>query len=82
MVEPVDIKVGSKPLMNYIFSIAKNPSVVIKARGENIKKAVNVALIAQRECEYTITSVEIYDSKFETEVGEKYISNIDITLKR
>ena len=82
MVEIVEIKIGLKPIVNYIFSVTQNPSVVLKARGLNINKAVNVALIAVRECNYELVSTEIYDSKFETELGEKYVSNIDITLKR
>ena len=46
------VYIGGKPTMNYVLAVATQfkegtPTVIIKARGRSISKAVDVALIVQ-----------------------------------
>jgi len=78
-----ELKIGTKNIANYIYAILKTKECVLKARGTNIKKAVDVALIAERDYGYRIGSVNIYDSKYEDDEHRiRHISNIDISLSK
>jgi len=84
------IFVGSKPLVNYIKSIAiqfrKNPQeVVIRSRGKFISKAVDIAEVARRnhpENAMKIKSIKINSESFEKEGRQINVSTMDITLSK
>lgn len=54
------------------------------ARGKNIKKAIDVALMAQRLSQFEIRNVVLYDEKMTSDDGEReyYVSAIRIDLSR
>ena len=83
--------IGAKPFMNYITSVvmqftAKNRNtVIIKARGKNIQKAVDVAENIRRKYlkdkNLEIKSVKIDSEEVENKEGRKVsVSSIEITL--
>ncbi len=82
--------VGSKPLVNYIrgvitqFTKKELSEVVIKSRGKFISKAVDVAEVAKRSLENTVTvkDIKIGSESFESEGKRTNISTMDITLVR
>ena len=85
--------VGSKPLINYVKSISiqlnNSTEVIIKARGKFISKAVDIAEVAKRSKNPSIsikdikTGTEEYEGK-DREGKEKQIkvSTIDITVAK
>jgi len=78
-----ELKIGTKNIANYIYAILKTKVCVLRARGSNLKKAVDVALIAERDYGYSIRSVNIYDTKYEDEEHRtRHVSNIDISLSK
>jgi DNA-binding protein len=84
------IFVGSKPLVNYVKSIAiqfrKNPQeVVIRSRGKFISKAVDIAEVARRnhpENAIKIKEIKINSESFEKEGRQINVSTMDITLSK
>jgi len=84
MVEEIaEVKIGTKDLLTYIYSIIRNQKVTLLARGTNMKKAIDVGLIAQRNYDYKINSVKLYDSSYTDEnQKERYVSNIEIELSK
>lgn len=83
--------IGSKPFMNYVTGIviqftAKNRNeVVVKARGKNIQKAVDVSQSVRsrflRDRNIEIKNVKIGGEEVENKEGRKMnISTIEITL--
>ena len=84
MVDEVsEVKIGQKEINSYIYAILRNSKVIIKSRGTNIKRAVDVALVSERDYNYKITDVRIYNSTYMDESGkERKVSNIDISLSK
>lgn len=83
------ILIGSKPSMNYVLTIALQfnkgvKRIRVKARGEDISKAVNVVEILRTR--YLRNRVVIKEVRIGSEsIGEgeeKTISTIEITLER
>jgi len=79
-----ELYIGDKPYDNYLRALGDSQSVSILARGKNVKKAVDVALMAQRLSQFTINAVTIYDEKMTSDDGEReyYVSAIRIDLVR
>ena len=84
MVDEVsEVKIGQKEINSYIYAILRNSKVIIKSRGTNIKRAVDVALVSERDYNYNITDVRIYNATYMDESGkERKVSNIDISLSK
>ncbi len=86
------VYVGEKPLMNYVtsvimqFTTKNSETVVIKARGKHISKAVDIAEVARRkfmENQATIQSINIGSEEFENKEGRRVnVSFIEITLAK
>lgn len=76
------VKIGPKDISKYLsacfYALGKKDEVKIIARGNNVKRAIDVVAILKRQyienpkCEITIDS-----EKFE----DRYVSIIEITLK-
>ena len=79
-----ELYIGDKPYDNYLRALGDSQGVSILARGRNVKKAVDVALMAQRLSQFTINAVAIYDEKMTSDDGEReyYVSAIRIDLVR
>jgi len=77
-----EILVGDKPLKSYIFAALMHEEPRIKARGKHIKKAIDAALILERSFGYTITDWKLASEAMELPEGEKYVSAVDIHLRR
>ena len=86
------IFVGPKPFMNYVtgvvmqFTSKAAPSVIIKARGKFISKAVDVAEVARRKFledkNVSVKNVSIGSEEFENKEGKIVnVSVIEIALK-
>jgi DNA-binding protein len=82
--------IGKKPSMSYVlavvtqFSSGQN-SVVLKARGKSISKAVDVAEIVKNKFvqDLKVDNIEIGTEEIENEKKEKMnVSTIEITLKK
>ena len=85
------IFIGSKPVINYVraISIQLNDSnskeVIIKSRGKNISKAVDVAEISKRNLsnlKVHIKNIEISSEEFENNGKKTNISCMEITLAK
>ena len=86
------IYVGEKPLWNYLRSVemllrSRNlPQVVIKARGRNMSKAIDVAEASKnkfcQDLNLKLEKVEISTENFEKEGKELSVSAIEIILKK
>lgn len=86
------IFVGNKPFMNYVTSVVmqfttKNAeSVVVKARGKFISRAVDVAEVASKRFlkeQVKIDDITIDSEEFENKEGKQVrVSTIEITLAR
>ena len=85
----LELKIGKKPVRPYVTAVIVHlktggTDVVIKARGQNVSKAVDVAEIVKR---FQETPMELKDIKIGTEefTGEdkrvRRVSFIEITLK-
>ncbi len=91
MAEDNSIFVGGKPFMNYVtavvmqFTTKNAKSVVIKARGKFIAKAVDVAEVAaKRFLDNTLENeVKIDSEEFKNDEGKDIrVSSIEITLTK
>ncbi len=85
------IFVGNKPFMNYVtavvmqFTTKNAESVIVKARGKFISKAVDVAEVASKRFLDNITEsdVKIDSEEFKNEEGKEIrVSSIEITLSK
>ena len=86
------IFVGDKPLMNYVTSVVmqfttkNSQTVIIKARGKHISKAVDIAEVARRkfmENQAEVQNINIGSEEFENKEGRRVnVSFVEITLKK
>lgn len=86
------IFIGDKPLVNYATSVvmqftAKNSeTVIIKARGKHISKAVDVAEVANRrflDNQAEVQNIRIGSEEFENREKRKvFVSFIEIVMKK
>ncbi len=86
------IFVGAKPFMNYVtgvvmqFTVKGAHSVVIKARGKFISRAVDVAEVACKRFLKTgigVNNIDIGSEEFANNEGKTVrVSTIEITLKK
>ena len=86
------IFIGNKPFMNYVTGVVmqfttKNAStVIIKARGKFISRAVDVAEVASRrflQDAVEVLGIEIGSEDFTTEEGRRIrVSTIEISLTK
>jgi len=86
------IYVGTKPFMNYLksvntlFRIKNLNEIEIRARGKNIKKAVDLAESSRKkfchDLNLQISNVQIGTESFVNEGKEINVSTITIFLKR
>ena len=83
--------IGSKPFMNYVtsvvmqFTIKKRDTVIIKARGKFITRAVDVAEVSKKrflqDQKIKIKDIKTDSEEFENKEGRKInVSTIEITL--
>jgi len=87
------VLIGSKPLGAYLNSLElflkkeKKPCAVVKARGSNIKKAIDIVQIAKnrflKDLDLSIGEIKLYTVEYADENDrERSISCIDIELKK
>ncbi|MGM5482390.1 MAG: DNA-binding protein Alba [Nanobdellota archaeon] len=86
------IFVGNKPFMNYVTSVVMQfttkdaGSVVVKARGKFISRAVDVAEVASKRFlngQVNIEDIKIDSEEFENKEGRQVrVSTIEITLAK
>jgi archaea-specific DNA-binding protein len=84
------ILIGKKPLMTYVTAtlvqLASEPTVILKARGKSIVRAVDVAqIIAKRmnNMGYKIVSVKIGTQIIQSDDGrERNVSTIEVEISR
>jgi len=78
--------IGKKPLEKYCFTVLdisnKFGKVVVRARGTNMVKAINLAEIVRRKFGLKVNGIKIGTEKVERDGKEKNISFIEINLKR
>ena len=85
-----EILIGKKPLMTYVTAtlvqLANEPTVVVKARGRSITRAVDVAQIIVKRMgniRYKIGRVKIDSQIIQSEDGkERNVSTIEIEISR
>lgn len=85
-----EILIGKKPLMTYVTAtlvqLANEPTVVVKARGRSITRAVDVAQIIVKRMGnigYKIGRVKIDSQILQSEDGkERNVSTIEIEISR
>ncbi|MGB7705728.1 MAG: DNA-binding protein Alba [Nitrososphaeraceae archaeon] len=85
-----EILIGKKPLMTYVTAtlvqLANEPTVLIKARGKSITRAVDVAQIIVKRMEnmgYKIGHVKIGTQTMQSEDGrERNVSTIEVQISR
>jgi len=92
-VEALELKIGKKPVRPYVTAVIVHlktggTDVVIKARGQNVSKAVDVAEIVKRfqETPMELKDIKIGTEEFSEEDGtdkgrKRRVSFIEITLK-
>ncbi|MBI2176451.1 DNA/RNA-binding protein AlbA [Candidatus Woesearchaeota archaeon] len=86
------IFIGTKPLMNYVtavvmqFTTKNAESLMVKARGKFISKAVDVAEVATKrflEGQAEISRITTNSEQFTTPEGKQVkVSSIELTIKR
>ncbi|MCK5345632.1 MAG: hypothetical protein KAR20_19615 [Candidatus Heimdallarchaeota archaeon] len=77
------VLIAQKPIDTYIQAILRSFKCTLKSRGSNIKRAIDSALIAERDYGYTVKETHIYNETLKTETGEeRFISAIDIELEK
>ncbi|MCP3684132.1 MAG: DNA-binding protein Alba [bacterium] len=86
------IFIGAKPFMNYVtavvmqFTTKNADSIIVKARGKFISRAVDVAEVATKrflEGQSVINNISIDSEEFENKEGRQVrVSTIEITLGR
>lgn len=84
--------IGEKPFMNYVTSVVMQftargaSSVVIKARGKFISRAVDVSEVARKrflENAVEVRNIAINSEEFENKEGKQVrVSSIEITLAK
>ncbi len=85
-----EIFIGKKPLMTYVTAtlvqLANEPSVVIKARGKSIPRAVDVAQIIVKRMEtlgYKVASVKLGSEAVQSQDGNtRNVSTIEVAVSR
>ena len=85
-----EILIGKKPLMTYVTAtlvqLANEPTVLIKARGKSITRAVDVAQIIVKRMEnmgYKIAHVKIGTQVIQSDDGrERNVSTIEVHISR
>ena len=85
-----EILIGKKPLMTYVTAtlvqLANEPTVVVKARGRSITRAVDVAQIIVKRMNnigYKIGPVKIGSQIMQSEDGkERNVSTIEVQTSR
>jgi DNA-binding protein len=85
-----EIFIGKKPLMTYVTAtlvqLANEPTVVIKARGRSITRAVDVAQIIVKRMDtlgYKIGPIKLGSETVQSEDGRtRNVSTIDVTISR
>jgi archaea-specific DNA-binding protein len=85
-----EILIGKKPLMTYVTAtlvqLANEPTVLVKARGRSITRAVDVAQIIVKRMGnigYKIGRVKIDSQLIRSEDGkERNVSTIEIEISR
>jgi DNA-binding protein len=85
-----EILIGKKPLMTYVTAtlvqLANEPTVLIKARGKSITRAVDVAQIIVKRMEnmgYKIGHVKIGTQVIQSDDGrERNVSTIEVQISR
>lgn len=84
------ILIGKKPLMTYVTAtlvqLASEPTVIVKARGKSIVRAVDVAQIIVKRMDnmgYKIGSVKIGSQTLQSEDGrDRNVSTIEVQISR
>ncbi len=89
MAEENVVFVGKKPTMNYVLAVVTQfnsgaNTVILKARGRAISKAVDVAEIVRNRFVPTLKygNVRIGTETLQSEKGETNVSSIEIEMKR
>lgn len=85
-----EILIGKKPLMTYVTAtlvqLANEPTVLVKARGRSITRAVDVVQIIVKRMDnmgYKIGSVKIGSQVMQSEDGkERNVSTIEVQISR
>ena len=85
-----EIFIGKKPLMTYVTAtlvqLANEPSVVIKARGKSIPRAVDVAQIIVKRMEtlgYKVAAVKLGSEAVQSQDGNtRNVSTIEVAVSR
>ncbi len=85
-----EIFIGKKPLMTYVTAalvqLANEPSVVIKARGLSITRAIDVAQIIAKRMDslgYKIGNVKLGSESMQSQNGRtRNVSTIDIEISK
>ena len=85
-----EIFIGKKPLMTYVTAtlvqLANEPTVVVKARGKSITRAVDVAQIIVKRMNtlgYKIGPVKVGSDLIQSEDGrERAVSTIEVSISR
>ena len=83
-----EILIGKKPLMTYVTAtlvqLANEPTVLVKARGKSITRAVDVAQIIVKRMDnmgYKIDYVKIGSQMIQSEDGkERNVSTIEVQI--
>lgn len=83
-----EILIGKKPLMTYVTAtlvqLANEPTVLVKARGKSITRAVDVAQIIVKRMDnmgYKIGYVKIGSQLIQSEDGkERNVSTIEVQI--
>jgi archaea-specific DNA-binding protein len=85
-----EVFIGKKPLMTYVTAtlvqLANEPTVIIKARGKSITRAVDVAQIIVKRMDtlgYKISQVKIGSDVVKSDDGRtRNVSTIEISVSR
>ena len=85
-----EIFIGKKPLMTYVTAtlvqLANEPTVVIKARGKSIPRAVDVAQIIVKRMEtlgYKVAAVKLGSEAVQSQDGKtRNVSTIEVAVSR
>jgi len=79
------VYIGSKPFFNYVtateMQLGQEKKVIIKARGKNITKAIDVSEFILRNGKAKRTEIKISSDKYEKDGKELHISTIEMTLE-
>src|SRR5881397_914950 len=85
-----EVLIGKKPLMTYVTAtlvqLANEPTVVIKARGKSITRAVDVAQIIVKRMDtlgYKIGPIKLGSETVQSEDGRtRNVSTIEVPISR